>query len=95
MKANANISIQVLPMVQDYVPIIDKAIELIAASGVKYVVGPMETTMEGDLDRLMEIALAVQKLCIQEGAGEVVSVIKSIYSPQGVLSIEEKTDKYQ
>jgi len=36
-------------------PVVDKVIDLIAKSGVKYEVGPMETTMEGDIDTLLEI----------------------------------------
>ena len=43
-----NVSLQVLPVVQQekIYPVVDRVIELIQKSGVKYVVGPMETTME-------------------------------------------------
>jgi len=43
-----NVSLQVLPSVPDeqLYPVVDQVIELIKESGVKYVVGPMETTME-------------------------------------------------
>ncbi|AIS52657.1 hypothetical protein TKV_c14910 [Thermoanaerobacter kivui] len=34
---------------EDIYPIVDKVIEYIKSTGVKYVVGPMETTMEGEL----------------------------------------------
>lgn len=94
MKANANVSIQVLPLVKDYVPVVDKVIEMIAATGVDHIVGPLETTMEGDLDELMLIVAKAQKICIEEGAGEVFSTVKIAYNPDGVLTMMEKTDKY-
>ena len=47
-----NVAVQVLPMVPELYPVVDRAIQVIQASGVKYEVGPMETTMEGPLDRL-------------------------------------------
>jgi len=51
-----NVGVQVLPLVEDVYPIVDKAIEAIQASGVKYEVGPLETTLEGDdLDQLLEV----------------------------------------
>ena len=53
-----NVSVQVLPLVEDVYPVVDKAIAVIAASGVRYEVGPMETVMEGPLDRLLEVAKA-------------------------------------
>lgn len=96
-KPNANVSIQVLPRVKgaDSIPIVDKVIELIMASGVKYVVGPMETTMEGDLDTLMDIVTKAQKLCIAEGANNVYSMVKIAYCDKGVLTIDEKITKYK
>ena len=55
--ANVNVSLQIIPRVSDerIYPVVDKVIELIANSGVKYEVGPMETTMEGELDLLLDI----------------------------------------
>jgi uncharacterized protein YqgV (UPF0045/DUF77 family) len=58
-------------------------------------VGPFETTIEGDLDTLWEIARESQRICIKAGAPSVASYIKFFYNPgAGVLSIEEKTAKY-
>ena len=55
--ANINISLQVIPAVSEerIYPVVDKVIELIDKSGVNYEVGPMETTMEGEMDQLLEI----------------------------------------
>lgn len=94
--ANVNVSLQVLPRVPDeYIyDVVDKVIELIQESGVKYEVGPMETTMEGELDALLEIVKKAQELCIKEGATRVMSIIKIDYKPEGV-TIDEKVGKYR
>jgi uncharacterized protein YqgV (UPF0045/DUF77 family) len=48
---------QVLPKVADgnTYPVVDKAIEVVQKSGVKYEVEAMETVMKGELDQLLEI----------------------------------------
>jgi uncharacterized protein (TIGR00106 family) len=89
-----NVSVQVLPLVEDVFPVVDKAIEAIAASGVKYEVGPMETVMEGPLDELVEVAKAAHRACFEAGAGRVVTIIKIGDAISGT-SIEEKVGKYR
>ena len=94
--ASVNVSLQVLPRVPDELiyPVVDKVIELIKESGVKYVVGPMETTMEGELDTLLKIVKKAQDICIKEGATRVISVVKIDYKPEGV-TMDEKIGKYK
>ena len=91
-----NVSLQVLPVVEEakIYPVVDRVIEYIASCGVKYIVGPMETTMEGELEELLEIIKKVQEICIGEGASRVVSVIKIDYRPEGI-TMEEKISKYR
>lgn len=89
-----NVSVQVLPLVDDVYPVVDKAIEAIAASGVKYEVGPMETVMEGPLDQLLDVAKAAHRACFEAGAGRVVTIIKIGDSVNGT-TIEEKVGKYR
>jgi thiamine pyrophosphokinase len=90
-----NVSVQVLPLSDAPIPIIDKAIEAIQSSGVKYEVGPLETTLEGDnLDDLLEVAKAAHRACFGAGADKVVSIIKIAESTAGT-SIEEKVSKYR
>lgn len=91
-----NVSLQVLPSVPDerLYEVVDKVIELIKISGVKYVVGPMETTMEGELSQLFKIVEKAQKLCFESGAARVVSIVK-IDSKVGGVTIDEKTQKYR
>ncbi|MCY6485680.1 thiamine-binding protein [Clostridium aestuarii] len=93
---NVNVSLQVLPVVEEerIYPVVDRVIEYIDSCGVKYEVGPMETTMEGDLDELLEIVKKAQDICVKEGAARVVSVIKIDYKPEGV-TMNEKTYKYK
>ena len=93
---NANLSLQILPMVsQDQVySVVDKVINLIQASGLPHVVGPMETTIEGDLDSLLDLVKKAQQACVEAGANRIVSIIKIDYSPDGV-TINEKISKYR
>lgn len=94
--ASVNVSLQVIPNVPNerVYPVVDKIIAMIAASGIKYEVGPMETTMEGELSELLELVKKAQEICVQEGATRVISMVKIDYSPEGV-TIEEKVGKYR
>ena len=91
-----NLSLQILPVVkeEDIYPVVDKVIEYIQSKGVKYEVGPMETTMEGDIDTLLSIVKEAQNICVNEGAKRVISVVKIDYKPNGV-TMDEKTCKYR
>ncbi|GAA0747145.1 MTH1187 family thiamine-binding protein [Clostridium oceanicum] len=94
--ANVNVSLQVLPSVKEenLYEVVDRVIEYIKSSGVKYEVGPMETTMEGELDQLLEIVKEAQNICVKAGAPRVVSMVKIDYKPEGV-TMEEKIYKYK
>ena len=90
-----NVGVQVLPLVENIYPVVDKAIEAIQSSGVKYVVGPLETTLEGDdLDQLLEVAKSAHRACFEAGAGKVVTIIKIADALEGT-TIEEKVGKYR
>lgn len=94
-KRTVNVGVQVLPLVENAYPVVDKAIEAIQASGVRYEVGPLETTLEGDdLDELIEVAKAAHRACFAAGAGRVVTIIKIADALEGT-SIEQKTGKYR
>jgi uncharacterized protein (TIGR00106 family) len=94
--ADVNLSLQIIPVVPEerIYPVVDKVIELIQRSGVKYEVGPMETTMEGELDLLLNIVKEAQDICVKEGASRVVSMVKIDYKPEGV-TMDEKVGKYR
>lgn len=95
---NSSISFQILPKAKTdkkMIKIIDQVIKMVQKSGVNYQVGPMETTMEGDLEPLFKIVERAQYLCIKSGAESVFTNVKIIYNPKGVMTIEEKVKKYQ
>jgi uncharacterized protein (TIGR00106 family) len=89
-----NVAVQVLPLVPDPYPVVDRAIRVIQDSGVKHEVGPMETTMEGPLDQLLEVAKAAHLACFERGAEMVVTIIKIGDAVAGT-TIEEKVARYR
>lgn len=91
-----NVSLQVIPTVMEdrIYPVVDKVIEYIESTGVKYEVGAMETTMEGELEELLEIVKRAQEICTGEGASRVVSMVKIDYKKEGV-TMDEKIKKYR
>ena len=91
-----NIALQILPSSKTVHPytIVDAAIEVIAASGIKYKVTPFETVMEGTYAQIMDIAEQAQKACYAAGADSLMTYIK-IQSSTTDVSIEDKMEKYE
>ena len=82
-----SVAIQVLPSAendQELCRIVDEVIAYIAGTGLRYEVGPFETTIEGDdYDQLMDIVKECQH-------------VKVVYRPEGeILSIDQKIGKYK
>jgi len=73
---------------------VDKAIEVIAASGLKYRVTPFETVMEGTYDEVMEVVKKAQQACYDAGAESMMTYIKIQSSKDTDVSIEDKMEKY-
>lgn len=94
--ANVNVSLQIIPVVpeDEIYPVVDAVIALIDKRCSKYEVGPMETTMEGPLDELLEIIKDAQEICVNMGASRVVSIVKIDYKKEGV-TMDEKVGKYR
>jgi uncharacterized protein (TIGR00106 family) len=95
--ANALISIQILPKTknnEDVIPYVDRAIQVIQESGVKYQVSSLETTMEGDMDQLLGIVKKMNDTMIEFGSPSVLSQIKILFNPQGA-SMDKLTEKYR
>ena len=88
---NASVAIQSLPKAandEELIRIVDQVIDYIKSTGLNYYVGPFETTIEGDYDQLMDIA-------VRAGAPSVAAYIKVSYHPEGdVLTIEKKVTKH-
>ncbi|WP_026894977.1 thiamine-binding protein [Clostridiisalibacter paucivorans] len=94
--SNINVSLQIIPSVKEskIYDVVDKVIAYISSTGIKYEVGPMETTMEGELDELLDVVKRAQDICINEGANRVLSVVKIDYKSEGV-TMNEKVGKYR
>ncbi|GAB6992182.1 MTH1187 family thiamine-binding protein [Paenibacillus pini] len=95
--AHTLLSIQVIPKTpgnEDSIPYVDRAIEVIQQSGVKYEVHPLETTMEGELNELLDIVRQMHEALIEAGSPSVISQIKIAHNPKGI-SMDGLTEKYR
>lgn len=92
-----NIAVQILPKTKsnnDY-DIIDKAIEVIKKSGVKYRICPFETVMEGEYDHLLSIVKEMQQACYDAGAYQVITNLKIQNAFDKDVTIDAKMKKYE
>ena len=93
-----SLAIQVLPInagaKQDVFAAVDRAIAVIAASGVKYEVGPFETTMEGEIPMLWDLAMEAHRAVKGSGISSVITYIKLSESDEP-MTIEEKVSKHR
>lgn len=91
------LSIQCLPLTggsnEEVYGFVDKAIEIIEESGLPYTVGPFETTIEGELDQLWDVAYRAHRAVLEAGAGKLISYIK-LASGDDLGSTEDKIAKY-
>ena len=96
MSQQVTISFSVVPQAKnkDVYSVVDKAIEVVQQSGVRYEVGAMETTLEGELD-VLDIIKRAQQACVDAGAEEVITSIKIHYRPSTGVTIDEKVWKYR
>lgn len=90
-----NIGIEVLPLTDDALPHVDRAIEAIIASGLRYEVGPLETTIEGPFDAAWEAAKQAHLAAVRSSNGSVVTLIKISDAPGGSMTMDEKTGKWR
>jgi uncharacterized protein (TIGR00106 family) len=88
------VGVQVLPFALDPYPVVDRAIAAIQATGVKYMVTPMETVMEGTLDDCLAAARAAHEACFEAGVQKAVTVIKISDAVNG-STIDDKLTKYR
>ena len=90
-----HVAIQIVPISKEHpYPIIDKAIEVIDKSGVDYRVGAMETVMQGDYEKLMQIVGDAQQACFNAGAEELVVTLKVHAKKNSDVTWGEKLEKY-
>lgn len=95
---NANIGIQLVPKAEsskEVIRIVDEVISYIRSTGLNCFVGPLETSVEGDYEELMQIVAECQRVAARAGAKSMSTYVKINYCPCGeVLTIEEKVSKH-
>lgn len=96
MENTVNIALQILPSSKSIHPytLVDRAIEVIATSGLRYKVTPFETVMEGSYDDIMKVVKSAQEACYAAGAESLMTYVK-IQSSTKDVSIEDKMKKYE
>ena len=96
MMNKINLALQVLPKSsnKETYALVDKAIEIIEQSGIKYKVCPFETVLEGYYDELMEIVKKVHEHCYASGTETMMTYIKIQSSATDDVTIEDKMEKY-
>jgi uncharacterized protein (TIGR00106 family) len=96
-KIPVNIAIQLLPLCdkESALNYIDQAILIIKSSGLKYEVGPFETTLEGDYNKIMEIVSSIKDHVLKSGASDIIINLKISASREKLLSIDEKINKHR
>jgi uncharacterized protein (TIGR00106 family) len=94
---HAIVNIQIIPKAESLdgvYPAVDRAIEVIARSGVPYEVSALGTTMEGDLDDLFEIVKEMHRVVLDAGCESVLGQIRTFLGPPST-TIAEVTKKYR
>lgn len=97
MSQKINLALQVLPKssTKDTYEIVDKAIEVIQKSGLKYVVCPFETVIEGTYEEVMKVVKDAQDICFKHGAIEIIANIKIQRAIDHDVLIDDKLGKYK
>jgi len=86
----------VLPVVpeEQVNEIVEKAIQVVIDSGLKYEVEANSTTVEGDLEQLLDVIKRSHIIAKEQGSGRVITVIK-IDDKKGGITIKEKVKKFR
>lgn len=72
---------------------VDRAIEVVQQSGLKYMVSPSETTIEGEYDDAMAVIKRAQEAALS-AAPRIFTFISIDWDPAG-SSIDDKIAKYR
>lgn len=90
-----NAAIQLLPTKtqKDKIELIDKAIDCIKKSNLKYLVCPFETVVQGTFQQVSQLIDEIRKTTLSNGCEELIINIK-IHAAQVDLFFEDKLIKY-
>lgn len=96
MKENVNIALQILPFTKEdnNYEIIDRAIQKIRDSGLRFHVCPFETVIEGPYDEIMGVVKDVYDICFNAGAIELIANLKVHLRRGEDITLDEKMAKY-
>lgn len=95
--SNALMNIQIIPKaydVADVYPAVEAAIALVEQSGLPYEVGALGTTVQGDIDDLLDMAKAMNKIIVERGCKSVISQIR-VYLGSEPITMVGLTDKFR
>tara|TARA_A100001015_G_C14896459_1_gene674603 strand:+ start:675 stop:968 length:294 start_codon:yes stop_codon:yes gene_type:complete len=86
------LGIQIVPKSASYdtYNLVDRAIDIIQQSGVKYKITPFETVMEGKYEDLIMISENAQKAVLEAGADECLVYYRIHYRKNQDVVFEEK-----
>lgn len=98
MSKKINLAIQILPLQlskEETYACIDAAIAKVSASGMKYVVCPFETVIEGEYSAVMQLVDEMQEACYSNGAKELLVNMKLHRNVEKDMAIDDKVGKYK
>lgn len=89
-------SIQIIPKTpnnDNVIPYVDEAIKLIDESGLHFRVGPLETTVQGNMNECLILIQSLNERMVELECPSIISQVKFYHVPDGI-TIETLTEKY-
>ncbi|KRG10034.1 thiamine-binding protein [Staphylococcus sp. NAM3COL9] len=89
-------SVQIIPKTadgEDVIPYVDEAIKIIEDSGLTYRVGPLETTVQGEMNECLILIQKLNERMVELEIPSTISQVKFYHVPEGI-TIETLTGKY-
>src|SRR5699024_6843218 len=89
-------SVQIIPKTPngvDVIPYVDVAIKVIDDSGLDYRVGPLDTTVQGDMNECLILLQKLNDRMVELEVPSIISQVKFYHAPEGI-TIETLTGKY-
>jgi uncharacterized protein YqgV (UPF0045/DUF77 family) len=91
-----NVAIQVLPEAEGKLKysLVDKAIEAIRETGLRYQVCPFETVVECTFEQLPDLIGKIHEACKNAGTEKMLTNLKIQVDFENEVTIEDKMEKY-
>ena len=80
-------SIQIVPKTpnnEDVIPYVDEAIKIIDDSGLHFRVGPLETTVQGDMSECLILIQKLHERMVELECPSIISQVKFYHVPAGI-----------